>query len=162
MPQRYLVSFQPQSVPDDDAAEGTTSHSRGYTRDARDPRDDRDGDRRPGDRKKLSKEQKKAQRGANKGRRFGKIRDDLELCWRVANGTACEFGSECVWISCPRKNLAVLTPNLQDAASHTTWRRILPPNQRIFASQRHLNFQNRLRSVLISHILSMPSPSIHH
>ncbi|KAG6865606.1 hypothetical protein C0991_001030 [Blastosporella zonata] len=42
----------------------------------------------------MSKEQKKAQRGANKGRRFGKVRDELDLCWRVANGAVCEYGAE--------------------------------------------------------------------
>ncbi|KAI6025999.1 hypothetical protein EDC04DRAFT_224897 [Pisolithus marmoratus] len=75
---------------DDDAAEGSTSHvGRGPSR------LDADGDSAPGGRKKFTKEQKKAQRGANKGRRFGKVRDELELCWRVANGTICEHGSEC-------------------------------------------------------------------
>lgn len=75
---------------DDDAAEGSTSHAgRGPSR------PDADADSAPGGRKKLTKEQKKAQRGANKGRRFGKVRDELELCWRVANGTICERGSEC-------------------------------------------------------------------
>ena len=44
----------------------------------------------------LSKEERKNKRGANKGRRFQKVRDDLELCWRVAVGKTCEFGAECV------------------------------------------------------------------
>ncbi|KAF8065084.1 hypothetical protein FPV67DRAFT_1562931 [Lyophyllum atratum] len=44
----------------------------------------------------MTKEQKKAQRGANKGRRFGKVRDELDLCWRIANGATCEYGAaEC-------------------------------------------------------------------
>ncbi|KAF9472611.1 FMN-linked oxidoreductase [Pholiota conissans] len=43
----------------------------------------------------MTKEQKKAQRGQNKARRFGKVRDELDLCWRVANGAICEFGTEC-------------------------------------------------------------------
>ncbi|KIO11271.1 hypothetical protein M404DRAFT_127500 [Pisolithus tinctorius Marx 270] len=75
---------------DDDAAEGSTSHAgRGPSR------PDADTDSAPGGRKRLTKEQKKAQRGANKGRRFGKVRDELELCWRIANGTICEHGTEC-------------------------------------------------------------------
>ena len=41
-----------------------------------------------------TKKHKKAQRGQNKGRRFGKVRDELELCWRVGNGVLCEFGEE--------------------------------------------------------------------
>ena len=41
---------------------------------------------------KLTKEQKKAQRGANKVRKFGKVKDELDLCWKVANGSVCEFG----------------------------------------------------------------------
>lgn len=47
-------------------------------------------------RKKLAREEKKKRRGQNKGRRFQKVRDDLELCWKVAAGETCEFGSECV------------------------------------------------------------------
>ncbi|RDB17331.1 tRNA-dihydrouridine(47) synthase [NAD(P)(+)] [Hypsizygus marmoreus] len=87
----FLLSSNPIDVPDDDAAEGSTSSSRGYTRDgAVDSRDLRGPSR-----GKMTKEQKKAQRGANKGRRFGKVRDELDLCWRVANGTICEFGAEC-------------------------------------------------------------------
>ncbi|KAF8635621.1 hypothetical protein AX15_000260 [Amanita polypyramis BW_CC] len=87
-PEYLILSGAPQPAPDDDEAEGTTSHSRGLAR--------------VGDRtaevkgwKKLTKEQRKAQRGANKGRKFGKIRDELNLCWKVANGSICEFGSEC-------------------------------------------------------------------
>ena len=51
-----------------------------------------------GSRKKWSKEERKNKRGANKGRRFQKIRDELELCWRIAVGKPCEFGAECVLI----------------------------------------------------------------
>ncbi|KAG6333598.1 hypothetical protein ID866_5498 [Astraeus odoratus] len=79
-----------ETVADDDAAEGSTSHT-GRPQ----SRPDADTDSTPGGRKKLTKEQKKAQRGANKGRRFGKVRDELELCWRIANGTICEHGTDC-------------------------------------------------------------------
>lgn len=85
---RFLLNnvFQPSA--DDDAAEGSTSH-------ARRPVDPIAGsDTHPGGGKRLTKQQKKAHRGANKGRRFGKVRDELELCWRIANGTMCEHGSE--------------------------------------------------------------------
>ncbi|KAF9553435.1 FMN-linked oxidoreductase [Agrocybe pediades] len=43
----------------------------------------------------MTKEQKKARQGQNKARRFGKVKDELDLCWKIANGTVCEFGSEC-------------------------------------------------------------------
>ncbi|KIM43898.1 hypothetical protein M413DRAFT_17862 [Hebeloma cylindrosporum] len=43
----------------------------------------------------MTKEQKKAQRGQNKARKFGKVRDDFDLCWKIANGSICEFGDEC-------------------------------------------------------------------
>jgi tRNA-dihydrouridine synthase 3 len=76
--------------PDDDAAEGTTSHSRGHARDG----EDGDGRSRVSSRGRTSKEHKKAHRGQNKARKFGKVRDELDLCWRVANGTTCEFGAE--------------------------------------------------------------------
>ncbi|KAG6889934.1 tRNA-dihydrouridine synthase 3 [Termitomyces sp. Mi166 len=81
-------------VPDDDAAEGTTKPARsdrnGDARDDSSSRDSRSGPTRG----KLTKEQRKAQRGANKGRRFGKVRDELDLCWRVANGANCEYGAD--------------------------------------------------------------------
>jgi hypothetical protein len=88
---RYLLHIKSQPAPDDDAAEGNTKQGEGYRRP-----DDRDQSRGGPARKKLSKEEKKAQRGANKGRRFGKIRDELELCWRIADGSICEFGDEFV------------------------------------------------------------------
>jgi len=78
----------PQAVVDDDAAEGSTGN-RGQKRDARDARDSREG--RGG---KMTKEQKKAQRGQNKARKFGKVRDEFDLCWKIANGSVCEFGDE--------------------------------------------------------------------
>ncbi len=45
-------------------------------------------------RRKLTKEEKKAQRGSNKGRRWAKVRDEVELCWRFAGSGQCDFGSE--------------------------------------------------------------------
>ncbi|KAG5644019.1 tRNA-dihydrouridine synthase 3 [Asterophora parasitica] len=77
---------------DDDAAEGGSNRTRGNSRNGEgDARDSRSGGPSRG---KMTKEQKKAQRGANKGRRFGKVRDELDLCWRVANGEICEYGAE--------------------------------------------------------------------
>ncbi len=49
------------------------------------------------ERRKLSKEEKKAQRGSNKGRRWAKVRDEVDLCWRFAGSGKCDFGSECVF-----------------------------------------------------------------
>ncbi|EIW80054.1 FMN-linked oxidoreductase [Coniophora puteana RWD-64-598 SS2] len=89
----YILCSAPVSIPDDDAAEGSTSHvGQHHFGDAEVAQEDGSGPRRN---KKHSRDQKKAQRGANKGRRFGKVRDDLELCWRVANGTVCELGTSC-------------------------------------------------------------------
>ena len=85
---RFLLHIECRPVPDDDAAEGSTKRE-GYVM----PNDQSRGGPL---RKKLSKEEKKAQRGANKGRKFGKVRDDLELCWRIAGGGICEFGDESV------------------------------------------------------------------
>lgn len=97
-PRRFLLSVQPRDVPDDDAAEGGTSHVNGRP-DAAPGNEGRDeqGKRLSGaQRKKLAKEERKNKRGANKGRRFQKVRDELELCFRIASGKQCEFGSECV------------------------------------------------------------------
>lgn len=78
---------------DDDAAESSTNHPSGSSSAALkdDGREDR---RQSGPRR--SKEDKKAQRGANKARRWNKVRDDSELCWRIASGGTCEFGEESV------------------------------------------------------------------
>lgn len=46
-------------------------------------------------RKKQAREEKKKWRGQNKGRRFQKMRDEVDLCWKVATGETCEFGSDC-------------------------------------------------------------------
>ncbi|KIM92414.1 hypothetical protein PILCRDRAFT_810469 [Piloderma croceum F 1598] len=87
----YLLYVEPRPTPDDDVAEGSTKRGDDYRR----PDDGSDQRRGGASRNKLTKEEKKAQRGANKGRKFGKVRDDLELCWRIASGSICEFGEEC-------------------------------------------------------------------
>jgi len=82
-------------VADDDAAEGKTTGDRNQHRDGRDSTDSRDtrGSGRGG---KMTKEQKKARQGQNKARKFGKVKDEFDLCWKIANGSICEFGSE--WV----------------------------------------------------------------
>ncbi|PPQ71388.1 hypothetical protein CVT24_012219 [Panaeolus cyanescens] len=96
----FIISLKPTALAvDDDAAEGTTSSSskrdsaRESNANTMDSRDLRGPSR--GNGQKLTKEQKKAQRGQNKGRKFGKVRDELDLCWKVANGSVCEFGDSC-------------------------------------------------------------------
>lgn len=97
----FLLSINPASIsaPDDDAAEGSSNHpsrdpniassdSRGDSRSGR-------GGRGRGRGGKQSKEEKKAARGSNKGRRFGKVRDEVDLCRRIAVGEVCEHGDEC-------------------------------------------------------------------
>ncbi|KAG1743735.1 uncharacterized protein EDB91DRAFT_1236703 [Suillus paluster] len=79
--QQFLLSPTALPLVDDDAAEGSTAHTGA-------PRARVAG-------KKWTKAQKKEKRGANKGRKFGKVHDQLELCWRVANGKVCEHGDEC-------------------------------------------------------------------
>ena len=94
---RYVVSLQDQTPPDDDAAEGSTGHVFHGRRAETD--DDAQGEKprmSGAQRKKLAREDKKKRRGQNKGRRFQKVRDELDLCWKVAADEACEFGSECV------------------------------------------------------------------
>jgi len=76
-----LHNAQP-SVYDDDAAEGSKRPPGGRAND---------------DEATETKKQKKAQRGQNKGRKFGKVRDELELCWKVGNSTMCEFGEGYVY-----------------------------------------------------------------
>ncbi|KAH8112384.1 zinc finger dihydrouridine synthase [Phellopilus nigrolimitatus] len=90
----FLISLEPRAVIDDDSAENATNHVNGGHRGNREDEDERSGPP-PEKRQKLSKEEKKKRSGANKGRRFGKMRDELELCWKVAVGNTCEFGDEC-------------------------------------------------------------------
>lgn len=91
-------------VADDDAAEGATLAP---PRDSRDSRDARDGKDRGGRKKHLTKEEKKAQRGQNKARKFGKVKDEMDLCWKVANGMPCEFGEQYVYNFFRRKHSSV-------------------------------------------------------
>lgn len=86
---RFLISTNAAGpAPDDDAAEGKSRPHEGSSVPEGDARDRRSS----GPSRRMTKEQKKAQRGANKGRRFQKVRDELDLCYKVANGSTCEFG----------------------------------------------------------------------
>lgn len=91
---RFLLSSAVLPPVDDDAAEGSTTHNGAPRADAADRESDIRG---TGRSKKWTKAQKKEKRGANKGRKFGKVHDQLELCWRIANGKVCEHGDECVF-----------------------------------------------------------------
>ena len=101
---RYVVSLQNRTLPDDDAAEGNTSRVsfcrpiEGDTDSQNAPTQGEKPRMTGAQRKKIAREEKKKHRGQNKGRRFQKMRDELDLCWKVAAGEVCEFGSECV---CP-------------------------------------------------------------
>ena len=95
----FVTGFN--SPPDDDAAEGSTGHvSLGRPTEADDdvqssPTQREEPHVSGAQRKKLTRE-KKQRRGQNKGRQFQKVRDELDLCWKVAAGETCEFGSEYV------------------------------------------------------------------
>ncbi|KAJ7594364.1 zinc finger dihydrouridine synthase [Mycena floridula] len=80
----YLLSTGIETFPDDDAAEGAPRPGVGRPEGTSNYRS-----RRP------TKQEKKDRQGSNKGRRFGKIRDELDLCWKIAKGSTCEFGAEC-------------------------------------------------------------------
>ncbi|KAG7094002.1 hypothetical protein E1B28_007631 [Marasmius oreades] len=91
---RFLVlTSAPAPPPDDDAAEGVTS-----TKDTVSGQQDEEGG--SGKQNAMSnrakkRAERKEKRGANKGRKFNKIKDDLDVCWKTANGQLCEFGNEC-------------------------------------------------------------------
>lgn len=98
---RFLLSSVTSAIaPDDDAAEGSSRSGRN---------DDTQGEERGGgklsgsQRKRFAKEERKKHRGANKGRRFARVQDDVELCWKVATGRTCEFGAEYVISSHPMR-----------------------------------------------------------
>ncbi|KZV62143.1 zinc finger dihydrouridine synthase [Peniophora sp. CONT] len=89
-----------QPAVDDDAAEGSTSnvkHAR--TDEGEDAEEDGPVAKKPklsgAEKRRLAKEEKKKQRGSNKGRRWAKTKDELDLCWRFAGEGQCEFGDKC-------------------------------------------------------------------
>lgn len=86
------------------------------------------------ERRKLAKEEKKAQRGSNKGRRWAKVRDEVELCWRFACSGKCDFGSECVWLR-PLVDFYHYLADSQGAASRMIFLPISRPNPEIYSSR---------------------------
>ena len=92
-----LDNLQPQV--DDASAEEGTNHAAQKRRQEDDIKDD-GTTKKPklsgSERRRLAKEEKKAQRGSNKGRRWAKVRDEVDLCWKFAGSGKCDFGSECV------------------------------------------------------------------
>ncbi|CCA72141.1 related to DUS3-member of dihydrouridine synthase family, partial [Serendipita indica DSM 11827] len=46
-------------------------------------------------RRKLAKEEKRNKTGQNKGRRFQRVHDEQEICWKIACGLECPFGEKC-------------------------------------------------------------------
>ena len=88
-------------------------------------------------RRKLAKEEKKAQRGSNKGRRWAKVRDEVDLCWRLASSGKCDFGSECVFLrpSSRLVTIILLTRPSQGAASRMIFLHISRQNPGIYSSR---------------------------
>ena len=101
---RFLIStvesLQPQ-VDDASTEEGTnrSAQKRRQEGNSNDDGSPKKSKLNGAERRKLSKEEKKAQRGSNKGRRWAKVRDEVDLCWRFAGSGKCDFGSECVVIA---------------------------------------------------------------
>ncbi|KDQ21164.1 hypothetical protein BOTBODRAFT_122825 [Botryobasidium botryosum FD-172 SS1] len=94
----YRLPIERAPAPDDDAAEASCPSNapcpEGSNVDGEPPQ------KKPrvsgAQRKKQAREahQAKKERGANKGRRFAKVREDGEICWKVACGETCG-GSDC-------------------------------------------------------------------
>ncbi|KAF7325209.1 tRNA-dihydrouridine(47) synthase [NAD(P)(+)] [Mycena kentingensis (nom. inval.)] len=84
----FLLHTKAPPPPDDDAAEGAPPTRGG------DRAEDGEGGREMG--KRPSKAEKKARKGMNTNRKFGKMRDaGVEICYAVAGGSGCEFGDSC-------------------------------------------------------------------
>ena len=47
-------------------------------------------------RRKIAKDEKKNKTGQNKGRRFQRVHDEQEICWKIACGLECPFGDKYV------------------------------------------------------------------
>ncbi|KAI0267398.1 zinc finger dihydrouridine synthase [Gloeopeniophorella convolvens] len=96
----FLLAAPGRSLPivDDSAAEEGTNHAAQKRKQEKDSQDESAVKKQKlsgAQRRKLTKEEKKAQRGSNKGRRWAKVRDEVDLCWRFAGSGKCDFGSEC-------------------------------------------------------------------
>ncbi|QRV83108.1 tRNA-dihydrouridine synthase 1 [Ceratobasidium sp. AG-Ba] len=115
---RYLIGdpFTTQKdvpPPDDDAAEGSTSQlpqkRSADTGQAAETKED-DGQNGgndenepaqkkqrlpPSERKRLAKEKRKEQRGANKSRKFARVQDEIALCHGSSRGEGCIDGDRC-------------------------------------------------------------------
>ncbi|KAJ6606127.1 hypothetical protein DFH09DRAFT_1269202 [Mycena vulgaris] len=94
-----MVVREKGTIPDDDAAEGSSSHVQGHTQ-SEGQQDTRSSGPARG---KLTEAQKKAQTGMNKGRRFGK----------VAAGGMCDFRDQCRNNQCPKLHSLPLQTNAQ-------------------------------------------------
>lgn len=89
----------------------------------------------------MTKEQKKAQRGQNKARKFGKVRDDFDLCWKIANGSVCEYGDGLSFFQFILFWFIEYSDFLTGVDLRTTSRRILQRKHTIFVFQIALNSQ---------------------
>jgi tRNA-dihydrouridine synthase 3 len=135
-----LKNLQPQV--DDASAEEGTNHAAQKRRQVDDIKDD-GTTKKPklsgSERRKLAKEEKKAQRGSNKGKRWAKVRDEVDLCWRFAGSGKCDFGPECVSFAETSCRLVpfitLLTRQSQDAASRMTFLPISRQNPGIYSSR---------------------------
>jgi tRNA-dihydrouridine synthase 3 len=95
---RFILRRETRATADDDAAEGSTNHIAAAVETADATAGGGDGAGAGAQRSKRDRGGNfdKRKKGANKGRRWNKVHDDLNLCWRLAAGRTCEFGAECV------------------------------------------------------------------
>lgn len=83
------------NAPDDDAAEGSVNHA--FQKPATNDGETMGSTIGPERTKnRWSKQDRKEKRGANKARKFQKVRDETDLCWRMAEGRLCDIGDKFV------------------------------------------------------------------
>lgn len=94
---RYIISAKPTAFVDDDAVEAQ-SNPLGST-EIDDPNQPPPKKARisGAQKKKIAREEGRKQKGANKGRKFTKIREEVDVCWKFANGEQCPHGSKFVF-----------------------------------------------------------------
>jgi tRNA-dihydrouridine synthase 3 len=108
---RYLIGdpfITHRETPDDDAAEGTTNHlptkrsadgapgagapTGGEEEEGHEEPAQKKQRLPPSERKRLAKEKRKEQKGANKARKFARVQDEVALCHGSSRGEACADG----------------------------------------------------------------------
>lgn len=174
---RYLITTQAEvlELPDDDALEAGKDHLDDTKEETEAP--DNDGQP-PAKRQKLSGAQRKRaakeeaakkrkeKKGMNTGRKFARVHDETQLCWKAATGKACPMQR---LVMQPSPSQINLTVHHIAAATHMIFQHILLGSLVTFSSRQPQHSRPRLpscrfipRSDTTIRLVSPRRPRQHH